>query len=220
MILLKQTSLFTEDELTSFRAASPANPSPPLEKKRGPGTADTFGRKCSVLYEKYAPAGSWARTYMDLLIGTGEWYSTRCALTWKMKASQSSRLFSRLVHKTHRTEGIGSLLLPTPSASEIKDYNVNWDSLAKADKGGRVMRRLVTMMLPTPTASDNRDRGGPGSGAVLRRAEIGKTISLSMVWDGPLNPQFVGQMMGFPKDWTELPFLPGRKSPSKPTETQ
>jgi hypothetical protein len=33
---------------------------------------------------------------------------------------------------------------------------------------------------------------------------IGKSIELSMYWDGPLNPPFVEQMMGFPVDWTDL----------------
>ena len=40
----------------------------------------------------------------------------------------------------------------------------------------------------------------------------GKTSQLSV--------QFVEEMMGFPKNWTELPFLNGDKNQSKPTETQ
>ncbi len=35
-----------------------------------------------------------------------------------------------------------------------------------------------------------------------------------------LNPQFVGEMMGFPPDWTELPFLNGEVNQLKPTGTQ
>ena len=35
-----------------------------------------------------------------------------------------------------------------------------------------------------------------------------------------LNPLFVEEMMGFPKNWTTLPFLNGKKNQSKPTETQ
>jgi hypothetical protein len=33
-----------------------------------------------------------------------------------------------------------------------------------------------------------------------------------------LNPQFVMEMMGFPTDWTELPFRNGDKKASKPEE--
>jgi hypothetical protein len=35
-----------------------------------------------------------------------------------------------------------------------------------------------------------------------------------------LNPQFVMEMMGFPTDWTLLPFLSGETNPSKQEETQ
>jgi len=41
-----------------------------------------------------------------------------------------------------------------------------------------------------------------------------------MMVDGQLNPQFVAEMMGFPEDWTELPFLNGDKNQLKPTVTQ
>ena len=77
--------------------------------------------------------------------------------------------------------------------------------------GGRIMRRIATKMLPTPCASDNRDRGGPKDKAIQRRLEIGKSIELSMMVDGPLNPLFVEQMMGFPSNWTALPFQDGQK---------
>ena len=35
-----------------------------------------------------------------------------------------------------------------------------------------------------------------------------------------LNPRFVAEMMGFPVNWTELPFQSGEQSPSKDMETQ
>jgi hypothetical protein len=108
-------------------------------------------------------------------------------------------------------EEIGFGLLPTPTAGEINDYNTNWESLKRLDKGGRIMRRIATKMLPTPCASDNRDRGGPKDKAIQRRLEIGKSIELSMMVDGPLNPLFVEQMMGFPSNWTALPFQDGQK---------
>jgi site-specific DNA-cytosine methylase len=34
-----------------------------------------------------------------------------------------------------------------------------------------------------------------------------------------LNPRFVAEMMGFPVNWTELPFQSGELKASKPTET-
>ncbi len=34
-----------------------------------------------------------------------------------------------------------------------------------------------------------------------------------------LNPRFVAEMMGFPPNWTELPFLNGEQTQSKVMET-
>jgi hypothetical protein len=34
-----------------------------------------------------------------------------------------------------------------------------------------------------------------------------------------LNPRFVAEMMGFPPNWTELPFLNGGQKASKDMET-
>ena len=126
--------------------------------------------------------------------------------------------------------------LPSPMATEAKDYNCNWQSLASYNNGGRIMRHLVAPLflptpkasqsgpdyarenrkgsgsddlvttvakfLPTPCASDNRDRGGPKDNSVQRRMNLGKQINLSQYWNGRLNPQFVEQMMGYPLEWT------------------
>ena len=73
--------------------------------------------------------------------------------------------------------------------------------------------------LPTPNASDNRNRGNPNDPCIQKRMENGKQVGLTMMVDGQLNPQFVAEMMGFPSNWTELPFLNGETKASKPTET-
>lgn len=54
-MLLKQTSLFGEEELTSLQAASLVSPSAQPENERAQTTPATFGPKCSALYERYAP---------------------------------------------------------------------------------------------------------------------------------------------------------------------
>jgi DNA (cytosine-5)-methyltransferase 1 len=61
---------------------------------------------------------------------------------------------------------------------------------------------------PTPSASDNRDRGNLSSPAIKRRLEKGKQAMLSMVvseTSGQLNPTWVEWLMGFPLGWTDLP---------------
>lgn len=46
---------------------------------------------------------------------------------------------------------------PTPTASEVLDQGTNWESLAKADKGGRILRRIATLEAsfgpPAPASS-------------------------------------------------------------------
>ena len=72
------------------------------------------------------------------------------------------------------------------------------------------------MMLPTPMASDCGEKvtglENQDSLVKMSREITGKTSQLS--------PQFVMEMMGFPTDWTELPFLNGETNQSKPEETQ
>ncbi len=99
--------------------------------------------------------------------------------------------------------GIGGFALGLERTGEKYDWRTNWESLAKADKGGRIMRRLASIMLPTPRATDNKDRGGPIDPVIVRRADKGQPIELSMRFNGPLDPRFVEEMMGFPENWTD-----------------
>jgi len=75
-------------------------------------------------------------------------------------------------------------------------------------------------MLPTPTATDNK--GGHAPHAMIRKDGKSRTDALrnmpSMVGEhctqrdgktSQLNPQFVAEMMGFPPNWTQLPFQSG-----------
>ena len=63
------------------------------------------------------------------------------------------------------------------------------------------------LMWPTPTASDNRDRGNMSDQSIQRRIAIGKQIGLSTAVKetqigGTLNPTWVEWLMGFPIEWT------------------
>ena len=70
------------------------------------------------------------------------------------------------------------------------------------------LARLV-QFLPTPTADDNpaKNTGKRNQDSLQKRAfqDTGKTSQL--------NPLFVGEMMGFPADWTALPFQNGETNP-------
>lgn len=121
--LQQQTLPFTEDLLILSVADSHANHSPTADTEKVQKTPDTFGRKCSVLYEKFAPHGSWEKTFLDSLIGTMDWSSTQYAMTWKMKATQSSRLYCQLQALGRNTSEKEYGSLPTPTANDWKDIN-------------------------------------------------------------------------------------------------
>lgn len=70
------------------------------------------GRKCFALFEKSSRATSWAKTFTGSLIGMEGWYSNRCYLTWKLKATKSNRMFFQLLPSTPRIAETGSGSLP------------------------------------------------------------------------------------------------------------
>jgi DNA (cytosine-5)-methyltransferase 1 len=115
---------------------------------------------------------------------------------------------------------VGRMIFPTPTCADatmgaILNDNTKLITL----KSGR-MRKIsnqgvsgsiglarTVAMWATPCASDNRDRGNLGSGAIQRRKEKGKQIMLSQsVSDtsGALNPPWVEWLMGWPLGWTDL----------------
>ena len=66
----------------------------------------------------------------------------------------------------------------------------------------------INQMLPTPAANDLKNATFPES----QNKRDGLPVALSKYQHGKtfqLNPRFVLEMMGFPPDWTELPFLNG-----------
>jgi hypothetical protein len=69
-------------------------------------------------------------------------------------------------------------------------------------------------MLPTPKARDVKGQSQRG------QHKKGDAICNALNLTGSqLNPHFAAEMMGFPPNWTELPFLNGETKVSKPTET-
>ncbi len=131
-------------------------------------------------------------------------------------------------------EVIRERLLSTPTAMEIHHWQrvERWKrqgrvSLHESEEGEKNPNGLVDFLdfyglLPTPTARDwkgaptleNFERKGknPQQGSLPDFfAQTGRSFQL--------NPLFVAEMMGFPVNWTVLPFLPGGSSPSRDTET-
>jgi len=136
-----------------------------------------------------------------------------------------NRLFFQLVPSTLPTDVTEFGLLLTPTTSEqVQDLD-KFKARMQKYPNGTTMPNLATQvigMLPTPTT---RDYKGARSEEALKAAKRTETNSLPDAFaqsgkTSQLNPRFVGEMMGFPENWTELPFLNGEPNQSKHMETQ
>jgi hypothetical protein len=118
-------------------------------------------------------------------------------------------------------------LLPTPTVMDTNCVDLEKidqrrvRALAKGINGngfGMTIGELANRnLLPTPLKDDwkggtSKERTDGGSRESELRHVIEKTVGNS----SQLNPHFVMEMMGFPPDWTELPFLSGEMNQSKP----
>ena len=263
--LKKQISLFGEDKLTSLQEVSRANLTHQQAKDLAQRMTATSGQRCVVQSERFVPELSWRRMFLASLVGMEDWYSTKCKLTWKIKATKYNQLYFQLAPSTHPTEETGFGLLLTPTTIERAEHpdKMRERVAAKGYKNGTKYGSLTSQllykpelkelfptptavqrdhpervvklkesgattmmsraagenrpnsildaamfygMLPTPNASDHRDRGGPSNPCIKKRMENGKQVGLTMTVDGQLNPRFVGEMMGYPPNWLELPY--------------
>jgi hypothetical protein len=104
-------------------------------------------------------------------------------------------------------------MLPTPNAF---DWNTarKPETFEKAkqkhkEKGVNLQNPLKQMasmgMLPTPMATDSPEKNT----GTRKQGSIAKIAKEMTGTTSQLNPRFVAEMMGFPPNWTELPFLSG-----------
>ena len=275
MILPRQISLFTEEQLTSSPADSHANPTQWQEKDLAKKMNATFGQRCLEQFEKFNRHGSWAKTFSGLLIGMEGWSSTRCKLSWKLKGTKYNRMYFQLHPSTlpiEETE-FGLLLTPT-TREEVQDLE-KFKARMEKYPNGTTMPNLATQvfnqLLPTPTSVQrdhpervdelkktgaktiySRNNGEERPNSIIDymnfhnmlptpTAQIVKHGHSEKYWDNrigkrqmdiamwnaetngktsQLSPQFVLEMMGFPTDWTLLPFLSGETNQSKQEGTQ
>jgi hypothetical protein len=123
----------------------------------------------------------------------------------------------RLDGTSNMLSGKASLgMLPTPTAMN-RSATVEQTQARQEKYGGTVrgmyLENFAAMgMLPTPLAQIIKH----GHSEKYWDNRIGKRQEDLAMWNAKtngktsqLNPQFVAEMMGFPTDWTELPFLSG-----------
>jgi hypothetical protein len=105
-------------------------------------------------------------------------------------------------------------MLPTPRARAAGGNTSN-------DRNkGNLEDVIAKMMLPTPNASE----GEKYCKTYNKNSQMGTALTPLMNQitgkSSQLKPQFVMEMMGFPPDWTLLPFLNGEQKALKEEETQ
>ncbi|WP_435624496.1 hypothetical protein [Flagellimonas sp.] len=121
-------------------------------------------------------------------------------------------LASQLVHDPKWKD-----ILPTPRCAT--NNGIGYPEMSEKK---RLEDVIAKKMLPTPTT---RDYKGARTKESLKDAGRNEKNSLPDAFSqngksSQLNPRFVAEMMGFPPNWTELPFLNGETNPSKDMETQ
>jgi len=109
---------------------------------------------------------------------------------------------------------------PTPTANEDKDQNASWETLAKLDKGGRILRRIATLATgPADPESRSSDGSHQESWATPEaKNQVGYQVGadgtkwprLGSQVSGKLNPRWVETLMGLPVGWT----MPSCASPA------
>tara|TARA_B100000678_G_C18105501_1_gene460615 strand:+ start:50 stop:814 length:765 start_codon:yes stop_codon:yes gene_type:complete len=145
--LNKQTSLFTEIELTSSQEDSLVSHTVKQEKEKENRMNAICGQKCLEQFKRFNRPGLWARTFSELLIGQEDWCSKRCKLTWRLKGTKFNRLYFQLQVSTRRTKDIEPGLLPTAQTQGLKVCN----------KKGKT-KTIDATLLPTPTEDSKNNR--------------------------------------------------------------
>lgn len=174
---------------TSYPAASLARtsaqpvPEPACQEQKA-----AFGMKCTVSFAKYCRLSSSWRIHPSLFAED----SPEFLGSWPQSGTmQNGVCWERPMSEPHTSENVSGYLLPTPTAH---DAHKPHKSDLTARQGGRSLAALV--MYPTPTCQDAKNNGS-------KSQQHRKTPPLNAVIGGPLNPEFVEWLMGWPIGWTD-----------------
>lgn len=178
-------------QLTLFAEDIPASPSPRPGSGMARQMTATSGLKCLGSSKNSDLLGSLERT----LLGTLRWGSTRCFLTWKVKATPRGRFLFQLAPSMLRTCATGFGLWPTPTVCG----NNNRKGLTK--KSGDGLATAVKLW-PTPKATY---RGDCPSERRRRSPDLNSMVRIAQSQDEPrptgtLNPEWVEWLMGYQSD--------------------
>ena len=207
----------------------PVSHSPLLGSSEAQKMTAISGQKYLPLCKPSDQIGAFSRMFLATL----PWASTKCYLTWKVKATPSSHLLFQLAPLMPRTDATESGLWPTATTQD--NPQVRGQGKAIGNKRGTTLGGAVRMwatptaanavgtsrppskgggsrdlrqdvrMWPTPTA--NEDAAGTPNGKMQRQLGNHPDIrgTTPEEWKrGSLNPQWVEWLMGYPEGWTDL----------------
>ena len=203
--------LLTElQESTLLQEGSPAKTSllPESKQEWVKERAVGYGQRLPDLLASYDPATQSWRTSQRCLVETQGDGLAEFSETWPRSGMTRNGTAYRLPNLARTITEIGSGLLPTPDCQNHRDGSVlrKDNNLASGGKHGVSLHHYVAMW-PTPSVSDNRDRGNMSNPCLQRRLDIGKQLMLSQVVSlesGQLNPYWVEWLMGYPTGHTDL----------------
>jgi hypothetical protein len=168
------SSLFSDLEMigdvsqSSSQVDSHANHSLSQAREKARRILATSGRRCVGSFGRLSRNGSWAKMFSELLIGTGDWYSSRCNLTWRVRGTKYNRMFFLLQVSERLTNDNERGLLPTPSVADTEGAPKRPETISQNSSGGwqRVSDSTGTKfgaklnnvagLLPTPSVMDIR----------------------------------------------------------------
>lgn len=180
------------------------------ERQNGYETQQPFVRGC-VRASSHTPMASDATT--GAIIGKNDQFVTTRNGT------------PRRINQNGQNGSVGLArmvrLLPTPNAREADKYSKKYNP--NSQMGTALTAMAVNGMLPTPAARDYQPSVSPQA---LKRKNgkmrtdalcnlpvmLGEHHSQNGGKTSQLNPLFVAEMMGFPPDWTVLPFQSGGRN--------
>ena len=220
------------------RSTTTSKPSPPKSSRTStssqlaihasrsvlPGSAEArrmtaiSGRKFIGSWLPSGPPGAFLKT----CLATSPWASTKCYLTWRMKATPQGRLYLELSPSMPRTDDSGSGLWPTPDAHMASGgrtfapgtVSPTGKDLRTGNKRSVPLNAAVQMW-PTASARDWKDNPGswmydatnPDGSERKREDQLPRAVYAKdqvKPGGGQLNPEFVEWLMGYPIGYTDL----------------
>jgi hypothetical protein len=207
------------DQLTLFAGDTPASHSPQPGSAQARKMTATSGQNLVGSWTNCGPLGSLER----MLLGTSQWASMTCLLTWKAKVTPAGRSLFQLAASVPRTSASGSGHWPTATTAPGRPCEGNVRILRAKVMAGEISEAEGTQMLngkspfkaqgkipamlPTPTATMSK---GSSPAALTRKSGRSRKrdrldhFAQATEGSGSLNPAWVEAMMGFPPGWTDL----------------